>query len=226
MDTSPNPVCKVAEFHYVSEIPGWPHAPVDQAFNSELVTWLRFHQTILVGELVPEAPLRYLVENAASPRRGVFEHVLVDEYPDLNRAEQVLLDLLAEAGHLHRVERTGWGNVELVESDAADYAFPGNIGGVLSTFAMTMVDDYDGVIRRAAEALPPGGRLAILEMKRPEELPEWMVRFGAWFLRPFGVSPAYAERTPWESVRRHLDEVLYEEFYAGAIYLCVGQRRL
>jgi superfamily I DNA/RNA helicase len=30
----------------------------------------------------------------------MFEHVLVDEYQDLNRAEQFLLDLLAEAGHL------------------------------------------------------------------------------------------------------------------------------
>ena len=47
-----------------------------------------------------------------------------------------------------------------------------------------------------------------------------------WFLRPFGVSPDYAERTPWESVRRHLDGVLYQEFYAGAIYLCVGERLL
>ncbi len=126
----------------------------------------------------------------------------------------------------HRVETAGWANVNLVESDVADYELPGNIGGVLSTFAMTMVDDYDGAIRRVAEALRPGGRLAILEMKRPERLPEWMVRFGAWFLRPFGVSPDYAKRTPWVSVRRHMDEVLYREFYAGAIYLCVGQRRL
>ncbi len=126
----------------------------------------------------------------------------------------------------HRAESAGWANVDLVQCDVADYEFPGNVGGVLSTFAMTMVDDYDGVIRRAAEALRPGGRLAILEMKRPEGLPEWMVRFGAWLLRPFGVGPGYAERTPWKSVRRHLDEVLYQEFYAGAIYLCVGQRRL
>ena len=125
----------------------------------------------------------------------------------------------------HRVESAGWANVDLAECDVADYEFPGNVGGVLSTFAMTMFDDYDGVIRRAAQALRPGGRLAILEMKRPAGWPEWMVRCGSWLLRPFGVSPAYAERTPWESVRRHLDEVLYQEFYAGTIYLCVGQRR-
>ena len=126
----------------------------------------------------------------------------------------------------HRVDRAGWANVDLVESDAGDYELPGNIGGVLSTFAMTMFDDYDGVIRRAAKALRPGGRLAILEMKRPKAWPEGVVRFGSWLLRPFGVSSGYAERTPWESVRQHLDDVLYKEFYAGAIYLCVGQRRL
>ncbi|MGH9892106.1 MAG: UvrD-helicase domain-containing protein, partial [bacterium] len=82
-----------------SETPGWPNDPVDRVFHRELLGWLRFHEAILVGELVPEA-LRYLRDNPASPHRGVFEHVLVDEYQDLNRAEQVLLDLLAEAGHL------------------------------------------------------------------------------------------------------------------------------
>ncbi len=98
---------------------------------------------------------------------------------------------------------------------------------MLSTFAITMFDDYyDGVIRRAADALRPGGHLVIFEMKRPETLPEWMIRLGAWLTRPFGVSHDYAERTPWKSVRRYLDEVLYEEFYAGSLYLCVGHRRL
>ena len=54
----------------------------------------------------------------------------------------------------HRVETAGWANVDLVESGMADYELPGNIGGVLSTFAITIMDDYDCVIRRAA-AHPP-----------------------------------------------------------------------
>jgi superfamily I DNA/RNA helicase len=82
-----------------SDTPGWPEDPIDQAFHRELAGWLRFHEAMLIGELVPQT-LRYLRENPASPYRGAFEHVLVDEYQDLNRAEQVLLDLLAEAGHL------------------------------------------------------------------------------------------------------------------------------
>ena len=82
-----------------SETPGWPAEPVDQAFQRKLFEWLRFHEAMLIGEVVPES-LRYLRENPASQHRGVFEHVLVDEYQDLNRAEQELLDLLAEAGQL------------------------------------------------------------------------------------------------------------------------------
>lgn len=82
-----------------TDTPGWPTDPVDQAFQRELSEWLRFHQAMLVGELVPES-LRYLRENPASQHRRKFEHVLVDEYQDLNRAEQELLDLLAEAGHI------------------------------------------------------------------------------------------------------------------------------
>ncbi len=82
-----------------NEDPGWPSNPVDRAFHSELKSWLLYHHAILVGEVVPES-LRYLRENPASEDRAAFEHVLVDEYQDLNRAEQVLLDLLAEGGTL------------------------------------------------------------------------------------------------------------------------------
>jgi DNA helicase-2/ATP-dependent DNA helicase PcrA len=49
---------------------------------------------MLIGELVPET-LRFLRNNPASPELTAFDHIVVDEYQDLNRAEQVLLDLLA-----------------------------------------------------------------------------------------------------------------------------------
>jgi len=79
--------------------PGWPTDPIDQAFHNALLGWLHFHEAMLIGEIVPET-LRYLRDNPASSDRRAFDHVLVDEYQDLNRAEQELLDLLAEAGTL------------------------------------------------------------------------------------------------------------------------------
>lgn len=80
-----------------SEAPGWPQDPVDRQFQAALVGWMRFHRAMLIGELVPEA-LRFLRNNPAADARSAFDHVIVDEYQDLNRAEQDLIDLLAGPG--------------------------------------------------------------------------------------------------------------------------------
>lgn len=80
-----------------SEVPGWPQDPVDRQFQAALISWLRFHRAILIGELVPEA-LRFLRNNPAAAARSAFDHVIVDEYQDLNKAEQDLIDLLAGEG--------------------------------------------------------------------------------------------------------------------------------
>lgn len=80
-----------------SEVPGWPQDPIDRQFQAALISWLRFHRAILIGELVPES-LRFLRNNPAAPARSAFDHVIVDEYQDLNKAEQDLIDLLAGQG--------------------------------------------------------------------------------------------------------------------------------
>ena len=52
---------------------------------------------MLIGELVPEA-YRHLRDNPACEALSAFDHVIVDEYQDLNRAEQDLIDLLGGNG--------------------------------------------------------------------------------------------------------------------------------
>lgn len=76
------------------ENPGWPHDETDRQFQKLLLEWLLFHRAILIGELVPEA-LKYLRNNSLAPEHTRFSHVIVDEYQDLNKADQVLLDLLS-----------------------------------------------------------------------------------------------------------------------------------
>ena len=80
-----------------SEKPGWPTDPIDRQFQAALISWLRFHRAMVIGELVPEA-LRFLRNNPMSSARSAFDHVIVDEYQDLNKAEQSLIDLLAGDG--------------------------------------------------------------------------------------------------------------------------------
>ena len=81
------------------EQPGWPTAPLDQAFHQALTRWLRFHRGMLIGELVPEA-LRFVRNNPASQALQRYDHIVVDEYHDLNRAEQELIDLLSNGRNL------------------------------------------------------------------------------------------------------------------------------
>lgn len=82
-----------------SDSPGWPQDITDQQFQDALISWLKFHRAMLVGELVPEA-LRFLRSNPSSDALGAFDHVIVDEYQDLNKAEQQLLELLASQGSI------------------------------------------------------------------------------------------------------------------------------
>ncbi|GAB4249795.1 MAG: UvrD-helicase domain-containing protein [Thermoleophilia bacterium] len=82
-----------------SDKPGWPQDQEDRAFLNALLGWLRFHEAMLVAEIVPEA-LKFVRDNPASPFIPSFDHILVDEYQDLNRAEQVLVQELAKKGHL------------------------------------------------------------------------------------------------------------------------------
>lgn len=79
--------------------PGEPVEDLDQRFQDELIRWLRWHRGMLLEELVPQA-LRYLRLDPLAPERGEFEHVLVDEYQDLNRADQAVVELLSEKGRL------------------------------------------------------------------------------------------------------------------------------
>ena len=79
--------------------PGWPPSDADRNFQAILNEWLRFHKAILVGELVP-ITLGYLRNNPGCFEREHYRHVLVDEYQDLNKAEQTLIDYLAGNGYL------------------------------------------------------------------------------------------------------------------------------
>ena len=79
--------------------PGWPHSQDEQDFHRDLMDWLGVHESMLIGELVPLA-LDFIRRNPLSPDASAFDHVLVDEYQDLNRADQELIEGLARNGTL------------------------------------------------------------------------------------------------------------------------------
>ena len=115
-------------------------------------------------------------------------------------------------------------DVDFVQQDVRDFDFPDDTAGVVATFALEMVPDYDQVIARASRSLSEtGGRIAIMGLRRPEGWPRWAVSLGIALGKPFGLSEDYTEFRPWEAVRRHTHEVHFDSRALGAIYLSVGE---
>ena len=124
-----------------------------------------------------------------------------------------------------KIDRAGWKNIELVEADIMEWVIPREAAGVISTFALEMVPEYDAVIHRVASTLVPGKRLSLLGLKHPERWPEWIIEVGVWLNKPFGVSRDYERFRPWESLQQYMSTVEYQELYLGAAYRCVGESR-
>lgn len=182
----------------------------EQAYRKRAVDSLALRPGDTVVEIGCGTGLNFaLLERAVGPSGRIIGVDLTDAM--LAKAEE-------------RVRREGWANVQLVRSDAASYVFPSHVNGVLSTFALTLVPEFDDVIRRGTAALAPGRRFVILDFKMPDRAPMWLVRIAVWIMRPFGVTLDLADRHPWKFLERYAKGYSMQELYWGFSYLAVGSR--
>ena len=79
--------------------PGFPATPEEKAFQKILIDWHVFHESMLIGEVIPYL-VRYLKDNPAANEHSEFDHVLADEYQDLNKAEQTAIAYLSKNAHI------------------------------------------------------------------------------------------------------------------------------
>jgi demethylmenaquinone methyltransferase/2-methoxy-6-polyprenyl-1,4-benzoquinol methylase len=132
--------------------------------------------------------------------------------------------MLAQAQR--RIETQGWRNVTLVQADAAEFSFPAEVDGIVSTYAMTQVPGCGEVIARGAAALSPGGRLVVLDLKVPGNAPAWVAQVGVALARPFGAIDAWRARRPWQEIGGAMEESLtdfsWTELCFGTGFLAAG----
>ncbi|MEX2046353.1 MAG: UvrD-helicase domain-containing protein [Chloroflexota bacterium] len=76
-----------------SQHPGLALTDEDRTFEAQVIRWLRHHEAMLIGEVVPIA-YDYLKNSPLAPERTQFRHLIVDEYQDLNRLEQEVVNFL------------------------------------------------------------------------------------------------------------------------------------
>lgn len=164
-----------------SDQPGWPDSPTDRQFHSAMVNWLRFHEAMLIGELIPLA-LQVLRDNPTIRDRYSFPYVLVDEYQDLNKAEQALLDILAGGGTL-----SIFGDEDQAIYETMKYAHPEGISGFQNNHEPTHDEDLSecrrcprSVIRIANSLIAYNADRDIREIIPLEEAPEGEVILVQW----------------------------------------------
>jgi demethylmenaquinone methyltransferase/2-methoxy-6-polyprenyl-1,4-benzoquinol methylase len=128
-----------------------------------------------------------------------------------------------------RCAEAGWKNVDLVHADAASYAFPALVNGILSTFALTFIPPAPLVIQNGCRALAPGARWVVLDMAWPTRWPVWFYHL-LFFLRlsRYGITADVVRRGPWQAVwttmQQSLAEVERQPFWLGFFYLAWGQQ--
>jgi superfamily I DNA/RNA helicase len=71
----------------------------DAEFEISLIDWLVFHRGMLIGEVIPYL-YQYLRDNPLTPERVEFRHILVDEFQDLNKVEQEIIEMLSDQAHV------------------------------------------------------------------------------------------------------------------------------
>jgi len=127
-----------------------------------------------------------------------------------------------------RIETNGWGNVSLVQADAAGFDFPAGVNAILSTYAMTQVPGCAEVIAHGAAALAGGGRWVVLDLKVPGSTPGWLAQLGTAMVRPFASIDEWIMRRPWEAIRAAMQEELadvsWTELFGGTAFLAAGSR--
>ncbi len=113
-------------------------------------------------------------------------------------------------------------NVELIECDSRSFQFPEKLDGVISTFSLEFVPEYEAVIERATSAMSRGAPLALMGLKYPEQWPDWMAAAGIWFNRSFGVTKDHKDFKPWIAAEKYCQAAIFKELYAGSAYMWLG----
>ena len=114
--------------------------------------------------------------------------------------------------------------VELVQADAlsADLGAPDR---VLATFSLSMMPDPEAVVARAATALAPGGRLAVLDFRIPRSWPGLVQTAAFRLAAPLGETWEMARRDLRPVVGAHVALDTDRSFYFGGAYVAAGATR-
>lgn len=131
------------------------------------------------------------------------------------------------AGMLDRAEglcRTkGWSNIHLMRCDAADYAAPEPLDGILFSLSFNTMPHHREVLRQAWSQLRPGGMMVIMDAKLPPGTGGRLIApFSVWLMKQTVLGNPFIR--PWEHLEPLVERFEMNEYLFGSYYICSGRK--
>jgi len=123
-----------------------------------------------------------------------------------------------------KVQENGWKNVDLVQSDFAEYKFPEGLDGIFATGALSYSTQYDKIIKEGHDALKTGKNFVLLDFKKSEGAARIFGPILLLSTKPFAVDKEYYERQAWKSIEKYFEKTSYFEGWGGFLYISVGKK--
>ena len=124
-----------------------------------------------------------------------------------------------------RTNRSGWGNVDLIQCDMQTVGVPAGVSAVFISGAIGFLPDAPAFVERILHDLPPGCSFGILDLQHPDRWPRWLFHLFFTLLgKPFAVTPDYVVHHPQAALERGLRNLQVTHHYGGAVYIATGQR--
>ena len=131
--------------------------------------------------------------------------------------------MLAQARAL--CAQNGWSNVNLLQQDAAEFAAPEPLDGVMFGLSYNTMPHHLAVLHHAWNLLRPGGRLVVMDAKLPPGLGGRLILpFSLWLMKRTMLGNPLIK--PWEDVARLAGTIEMEQFMFGSWYICAATKPL
>lgn len=131
---------------------------------------------------------------------------------------------MLDSAHQQFVLGRGWKNIELVQADAAQMKFDEPFDVVLCTLGLAVIPGWEEAMKRAWEALKPGGIFAVADLRESTRWYTLPIRWLTDFMDVFII--ADSTRRPWLWMEQQGEDYQNQEIFHGYFYAATVKKPL
>jgi ubiquinone/menaquinone biosynthesis C-methylase UbiE len=129
---------------------------------------------------------------------------------------------MLDSGQKQFVQEKGWGNIELVQSDAAEMHFDEPFDVIICTLGLAVIPRHEMAMERIWDALKPGGIFGIADLKESTRWYTLPIRFISDITDVFII--ADSTRRTWEWLESHGTNYQFRDLFHGYFFSAAARK--